>query len=188
MSAGLGLLPHEVALSEPVRAWADEFEQEKRRLAEVLGDLVVAIEHVGSTAVPALRAKPIIDIAIAVAPGFDIATISSRLEAAGYEFAVNAGTNGGYIFFREARGGMRTHHLHVIESTDPQWSNYLKFRECLRRDEQLRREYESLKARLARQFPSDREAYTESKAAFIIGAIDSVDSQSASDVDDDGTS
>jgi GrpB-like predicted nucleotidyltransferase (UPF0157 family) len=173
VSASLGLRPHEVVLSKPDADWATAFETEKETLAEALGRLVLDIQHVGSTAVPDLSAKPIIDIAIAVPADADIDTIGARLRAAGYEFGVNAGSDGGYIYFREVADGLRTHHVHLIEATDPQWTNYLRFRECLRRDARLRRAYERLKSTLASRFPRDRDAYTSAKAEFIVETIES---------------
>jgi GrpB-like predicted nucleotidyltransferase (UPF0157 family) len=125
-----------VVLHHPSRQ--DSFEQERRVLQEHVGGHVLDIQHVGSTAVPGLDAKPIIDIAVAVASSTVIAGCNQQLCDLGYIDRGDAGTKGGYLFVKVRWPEVRTHHLHVVAIDDPQWRNYPRFRETLRSDEMVR--------------------------------------------------
>jgi GrpB-like predicted nucleotidyltransferase (UPF0157 family) len=147
--------------------WAAAFSRERHRLCGCLGHLVLDIQHVGSTAVPGLAAKPIIDIAVAVASPADLQRCRPLLVALGYLDRGDRHGEGGSIFVRERAPEVRTHHLHLVTIDDPQWANYLRFRDRLRADAALRIEYASLKRNLQQQFPDDRQRYTQGKGAFI---------------------
>ena len=141
MKRGIGLEPAKVRVTPHSEHWQDSYDAEHKALSEALGDLAVDIQHVGSTAVPGLPAKPIIDIAIAIESPDSAAEVSEVLKQIGYRFAVDAGSEGGLIFFREPDPPLRTHHVHVVCFDDPQWRNYLSFRDRLRDDERLRSAY-----------------------------------------------
>lgn len=147
--------------------WEGLFEQERQLLARCIGNLVVDIQHVGSTAVPGLEAKPIIDIAIAVADPEMISRCTRPLAAIGYIDRGDSGKNGGYLFVKESAPGVRTYHLHLVTVEDSQWRTYLRFRDLLRGDETIRARYANLKARLKRLYPDDRGRYTSGKHDFI---------------------
>jgi GrpB-like predicted nucleotidyltransferase (UPF0157 family) len=132
-----------------------------------IGHLVLDIQHVGSTAVPGLAAKPIIDIAVAVASLVDVQRCRPLLIALGYLDRGDAGREGGYVFVKERVPEVRTHHLHMVTIDDPQWANYLSFRDRLRADAALRKEYAALKWKLQERFACDRQGYTAAKDAFI---------------------
>jgi GrpB-like predicted nucleotidyltransferase (UPF0157 family) len=149
----------------------DAFEQERRVIQEHIGGHVLDIQHVGSTAVPGLDAKPIIDIAAAVVSPAVIAGCSQQLCGLGYIDRGDAGTEGGYLFVKVRLPEVRTHHLHVVAIDDPQWRNYLRFRDILRADERVRARYGQLKKNLHEQFPQDRHAYTDGKIDFIRGVL-----------------
>jgi GrpB-like predicted nucleotidyltransferase (UPF0157 family) len=151
--------------------WPDLFEQERHVLHQHLGHLVLDIQHVGSTAVPGLAAKPIIDIAVAVASLAVISQCRPPLSALGYIDRGDGARNGGYLFVKESAPDVRTHHLHVVTRDDPQWSNYLRFRDLLRANETLRLRYAALKKSLQMQFAQDRKAYTAAKEDFIRGIL-----------------
>lgn len=151
--------------------WPNLFEQERYALHQHIGHLVLDIQHVGSTAVPGLTAKPIIDIAVAVAALVVISQCRPPLCALGYIDRGDGGRNGGYLFVKESAPDTRTHHLHVVTRDDPQWSNYLRFRDLLQEDEPLRSRYATLKNSLQRRFAQDRKAYTAAKEDFIHGAL-----------------
>ena len=129
------------------------------------GYLVGPIEHIGSTAVPGMVAKPVIDI---MAPVLDLE--SSRpaialMEAIGYwYFPYRADV---IHWFCKPSDAVRTHHLHLVPLRSQTWTDRLAFRDALRADALLAREYGDLKRSLAEQFREDREAYTEAKGAFI---------------------
>lgn len=138
----------------------------------MLGDLLCGIEHIGSTAVPGLAAKPIIDISVAANLEAAFPPIRKILLDNGYVYLLDAGNNGGHIFVLESARGMRTHHLHLIDANDIQWRNYLRFRDRLIEDADLRRSYAQMKEELAERYANNRDAYTLAKAQFVERAID----------------
>jgi len=144
--------------------WKRLFEAEKDLLLSAVGVYVLEIEHVGSTSVENLEAKPIIDIAAALENISDIEKCVAPLENLGY---VYRGENdiAGRHYFR--KGEPSTVHLHVVERNSKFWTSHLQFRDYLRQNPETSREYGKLKLRLAAEFPLDRESYTNGKAAFI---------------------
>jgi len=171
LNSTLGLAPTSVQVSPYSGDWQQTFEAERDMLARNLGRLAIDIQHVGSTAVPGLSAKPIIDIAIAITDESLAGRVSAVLKGLGYRFAVDAGHEGGLIFYRETEPPLRTHHVHVVTIDDSQWRNYLRFRDLLRTDASLRSEYAALKEKLARRFATDRQGYTEAKTEFVRSAL-----------------
>lgn len=146
--------------------WKAVFEEEKAKLAILLHGISLDIEHVGSTAIPGIIAKPIVDIAIGVRDIKDIASISSLLKKGGYEYRPDNG-NDGRLLFIKGEQDIRTHHLHVEEYGLECWNNHIYFRDCLLSSPDLRSEYMKLKILLAEKYPSDRKQYTDQKAEFI---------------------
>jgi GrpB-like predicted nucleotidyltransferase (UPF0157 family) len=144
-------------------AWPAMYEAERRRLEPLLGD--VDIHHFGSTSVPGLAAKPVIDI-IALVPDLD-APIATLVDSAGYQFppAFNA-TLIHRRFLCYPSASHRTHHLHLVDERE-ELELRLRFRDRLRADPALAQEYATLKRSLAVRYRDDREAYTEAKAAFV---------------------
>ncbi len=163
---GLGLARTEVRLRSHDSRWEQAYRETEARLVAVVGHLVVAIEHIGSTAVPGLAAKPILDIALAFPDRTRLDQASARLDAAGYEWRGDSGDAGGVVFVAGPESA-RVAHLHLVLSVDPQWQRYLRFRDLLRRDREVRRGYEELKTGLAERFPEDRVAYTDGKDRFV---------------------
>jgi len=154
-------------------AWPERFAAESSHLRECLPrDLIGRIEHFGSTAVPGLAAKPIVDILVEVASlDRTKAEVAPILEAQGYEYfwRPTHGDDGPpfYAWFikRDPRGA-RTHHIHMVEHDFEHW-NTLLFRDYLIAHPDVARAYESIKRRLSREFPRDRIAYTRGKSEFI---------------------
>ena len=154
-------------------SWRAKFESEARILAQVLAPwLTGPLEHVGSTAVPGLAAKPVIDIMVAV----------ESLEAS--RAAISAAAEAGYLYWPYRADAMhwfckpsdthRTHHLHIIPYGSSLWRARLGFRDALRADCGLAAEYAQLKLRLAEQYRYDREAYTDSKTEFVQRVLESI--------------
>jgi GrpB-like predicted nucleotidyltransferase (UPF0157 family) len=143
--------------------WPAAFEAERRRLAPLLGG--AAVQHIGSTAVPGLAAKPVIDM-MAHVPDMD-ALITALIERAGYQFprAYNA-TLSHRRFLCYPGASHRTHHLHLVDE-EHELGRRLRFRDRLRADPVLAREYATLKRSVAGRFAKDREAYNEAKHQFI---------------------
>jgi GrpB-like predicted nucleotidyltransferase (UPF0157 family) len=165
----LGLKKGMVRLVPYSHEWKGLFESEKRALCEHLAHLAVDIQHVGSTAVPGLAAKPILDIAIGVAQIADVEKCIPLLEGIGYSYAGEL-FDGDHCLMKGTEGNT-THHLHLVVFDGERWRNYLCFRDHLRRSKEARQRYRDLKAELAAKFPHCRERYTEGKSAFIQGIV-----------------
>ena len=146
--------------------WTSSFQEESTRLAQVLGSLAVDIQHIGSTSVPGLAAKPILDIGIAVAQDTDIASCVPFLESLGYSYRGDRGASEGH-FFDQGSEQQLTHYLHMLLISNPSWQNYLRFRDYLIAHPTIRDQYMQLKQELALQYSTDRAAYTAAKAQFI---------------------
>jgi GrpB-like predicted nucleotidyltransferase (UPF0157 family) len=168
---GLGLARSETALRPHDLRWADAYRTTETRLRGVVGHLLVAIEHVGSTAVPGLVAKPILDVALAFPDRASLDGAAARLSLAGFEWQGDFGEAGGVVLV-EGPDSARTAHLHLVERDDPQWGRYVRFRDLLRSDREIRARYEAVKLELAARFPHDRTAYTDGKDGFIREALE----------------
>ncbi len=144
------------------------YAEEAARLVEAMGALLISVEHVGSTAVPGLAAKPIIDIMAGVRRLAYADRCIRPLEGLGYEYIPEYEE---FIparrYFRKGPAPARTHHLHIVEKRGAFWEETLQFRDTLRRRPDVARAYEELKRRLARQWAHDSWEYTEAKAPFI---------------------
>jgi GrpB-like predicted nucleotidyltransferase (UPF0157 family) len=163
---------------EPVRlhphdpAWAQTAELECARLLELLGPwLVEGLEHVGSTAVPGLAAKPTIDLAASVHdPAATTAQAGPLLAGDGWCLVppeLDARPWRRFLVRPDPPGHRRLAHLHLIEAGHPRWAEQLEFRDALRRDPDLARSYEQWNQDAAERHSDDREAYTHAKAEFI---------------------
>lgn len=169
------VLKEDVAIVPYDPRWPELFRQEKEHLLAVLPrELVRRIEHFGSTAVPGLAAKPIVDMLVEVS---DLKATRERiaplLEAEGYDYFWRP-TFGDdvppfYAWFikRDRPGGARTHHIHMVEAGFTEHSDRLLFRDYLLRHPDTARGYGELKLRLAAEHPHDRVAYTAAKSEFI---------------------
>lgn len=145
--------------------WERLFVAERERIAAAIGHHALAIEHVGSTAVPGLAAKPILDIAIGVESLDHVPACVAPLAGLGYEYKGENGLPERHYFTRGLPH--RTHHLHMVVVGGYQWSTLIPFRDHLRRNPDAVAQYQQLKEELAARFPHDRMAYTEGKAEFI---------------------
>ena len=160
----------DIKLVPPDPNWPHAFESERDHLLDCLrGEAIDVIEHIGSTAIPGLPAKPIIDIEIVV-PNLEQARarFPDRLASLDYVFWAD-NPNRERLFFVKGMppyGTGRTHHVHVSEGGDS-LKRHLTFRDFLRANADAREAYATLKQRLADQHRSDREAYTDAKASFI---------------------
>ena len=150
-------------------AWPSLFKEERTRIERAIGPWVEEIEHVGSTAVPGLAAKPVIDIMVGVKSLDDTPILVERLEAIGYEYVPELERQMPQRrYFRKLRRGRRTHQIHLVERSDAAfWDRHILFRDYLRRHPMVAEEYARLKHELSDRFRDDRTAYTEAKTAFI---------------------
>ena len=160
----IGLERGTVRLVPYVIEWKRIFEEEKIRLQVAVGMYVLDIQHVGSTSIPGMVAKPIIDIAIAVM-NFEEACICIKpIEQLGYEYKGENGIPRRHLF---AKGEPRTHHIHMNEIGSSEWNDQIIFRDYLTQHQEIATEYAELKIEAARRYPTDRQAYLDSKAPFI---------------------
>jgi GrpB-like predicted nucleotidyltransferase (UPF0157 family) len=146
-------------------AWPGLFESLRVRVQAALGNVVGRIEHVGSTAVPGLAAKPVIDLDVVVASGELLPIVIERLAAIGYVHQGDLGIEGREAF--RAPEDLPPHHLYACLENAPALANHLAIRDALRADPALASEYARLKRRLARESGANREGYVEGKAAFL---------------------
>ena len=157
----------EVVITKYDPSWPEVFAGEAQAIRQALGDTLVAIEHVGSTAIPGLAAKPIIDILAAVTSLAEAEARLAALEALGYDCR---GENGipGRLFFRKGLIEFkRTHHLHIVGIGHEQWASMLAFRDYLRSHPGDAQRYEALKRALSEKYRDNRRAYTNGKASFV---------------------
>lgn len=146
--------------------WPSEFEREAERLRTLLGEELVAVHHIGSTSVPGLAAKPIIDLLPLVRAIAAVDDLTPRLRDADYRDWGEYGLPGRRYFTRD-RGEVRTHNVHVYQFDDPGVERHLAFCAYLRHHEPTRREYEDLKRTVYAQHPTDIEAYMNGKNTWI---------------------
>jgi GrpB-like predicted nucleotidyltransferase (UPF0157 family) len=147
--------------------WSIAFDEERARIQSALGAVASGIEHYGSTAVVGLRAKPVIDILLGVAPPDNWARCRRPLEMLGYDYAEDAGVPGHHVFRRGCDRSERTHLVHVVEFNGQSWRSGLALRDALREDELLRAKYVEMKEQAATLAPIGRAKYNELKQQFI---------------------
>lgn len=162
----IGVANNQVVLSSYNRDWKTLFEREKTTLEQVLHGINVAIEHIGSTSVPGLKSKPILDIGIAVDGSHNIDTIVNILIKNNYNSLGFRSEQMGVILER-LFDGKRTHCIHILDQSSAHWADYLNLRDLLRANEHIRNEYQQLKETLAALHCNNRKAYTAGKAEFI---------------------
>lgn len=171
----LGLKRGEVALYEHETEWETEAQNTILHLRNILGDVIKDIQHVGSTAITSIKAKPIIDIALAVDDFSEILAFEEKLKSEGFYYRPNAQATlrNQLLFacgsFYDGTGEMQTHFIHVVRTDSMDWINYINFRDYLNSNPDAAKEYENLKVSLAEKSSVDsgREKYSEGKRDFI---------------------
>ena len=158
----------EVVVLDYDPGWPDVFEGLRSVIWPAVSDIAISIEHVGSTSVPGLAAKPVIDMDVVVAAA-DLAIGILRLEKLGYEHQGDLGIPGREAF-RNPLDSPR-HHLYLCPSSSPALANHIAIRDYLRANPSAASEYGELKRRLAEGFPSDIEGYVEAKTEFLVGVL-----------------
>jgi GrpB-like predicted nucleotidyltransferase (UPF0157 family) len=150
-------------------SWPALFERIRASVWPAVHDLATGIEHVGSTSVPGLAAKPIVDLDIVVRSAGHVPTAIASLAALGYQHLGDLGIAGREAF--RPPPGSPEHHLYVCRPDSAALANHLAFRDQLRRRPELAQAYGALKTSLARQFAHDRDAYGAAKTAFIVDVL-----------------
>lgn len=159
-------------LTESDPAWPARYDAEAAQLRAAIGTHIVAVEHVGSTAVPGLIAKPVIDIAIAVGGEPAADACIAPLEGLGYAYRGPYGDDPRRRYYVRDVGGIRRTQLHLYIMPAPAWIAKLGFRDALRADPALARAYAAEKRRLAAAVEWDKSAYSVAKGPFIEAVLD----------------
>lgn len=150
--------------------WTLQFTKEQKIIKNIMGDAAIAIEHIGSTSVAGLSAKPILDMMVGVRNLNDIDVFIEPLKTIEYEHVFHKEFPN-RRFFRKGLWRAGTHHLHIYQYGSEEWNHNLLFRDYLRSHPNVRQQYEQLKKELANKHRFDRVAYTNAKAPFILDII-----------------
>lgn len=170
---GLGLDKTKVVVVEHDERWQERFDRLSAQLTSALVALApqVQVAHVGSTSVPGLAAKPVLDVAVGLVADIDTDDLVASLEPIGLSYQGDLGNYGGRLFTSEPSVGVSVANVHVVRQDNFQWSCYLLFRDELRANEALRNEYGALKTSLAVEFADDRAGYNEAKFGFVFSVV-----------------
>lgn len=158
------LLPHNPK-------WSGLFEKEQKILSQALAGLIIDIQHIGSTSIPGIPAKPIIDIDIGIKSMKNSKNFIKIFEDLGYEYRPNFGGLKTQLLFVKGPEAKRTHYIHLMKYNGSIWKKDLAFRDYLRKNKEKAGKYANLKKELASKFADDRANYTAHKASFIRKAI-----------------
>jgi GrpB-like predicted nucleotidyltransferase (UPF0157 family) len=154
------LVPHE-------NRWLDLGEELCDQVRSACRNQQIRVEHVGSTSVPGLSAKPIIDLALGLPSEDIIAEVKSALLGANFLYRGEGDGSVGHLFVREIEPDVRSVHLHAVLFGSHDWEDYVLFRDTLRDDSETRVAYGSLKRQNAKDFEHDRKGYTAAKEEFV---------------------
>jgi GrpB-like predicted nucleotidyltransferase (UPF0157 family) len=147
--------------------WQEAFEVESKCVADALGENAVAVHHVGSTAIPSIYAKPIIDLLVEVKDIFNVDEQSLAMDALGYRVLGEFGISGRRFFLKDSQEGIRTHHVHIFEVASAQVERHLSFRDYMNAHPEDAQKYSELKRKLAREHPTNIDGYMDGKNEFI---------------------
>lgn len=171
----VGLKRGVVKLESYQESWKIHFEKEAKHLLSKIGEYTLDIQHIGSTAIPGIVAKPIIDMALAIISLSEVEKIIQPLKEIGFIYRGEQGVPGRHLF---VKGGedCRTHHLHVMEKSTDEWKKHISFRDYLLKHPEEVQNYNVLKQSLAKKYKDDRGKYTEGKSDFILSIVDKAQS------------
>ena len=147
--------------------WRKAFEAEAKNVKDALGDIVVAIHHIGSTSIPNIYAKPVIDMLVEITDIMRVDERSSAMGSLGYEVMGEFGIPGRRYFRKDDQNGVRTHQIHTFEAGSDQVIRHLAFRDYMIAHPEEAQRYSDLKRELAAENAHDSEAYMDGKDAFI---------------------
>jgi GrpB-like predicted nucleotidyltransferase (UPF0157 family) len=147
--------------------WKIEFNNIKEMISTYIGDLIISIEHVGSTSIEGLSAKPIIDLDVVIEDNAVLPKIIERLKKFGFEHEGNLGVEGREAFRRTYEDGHMKYHLYVCPKDGKGFLEHIAFRDYLRTHEEPRKEYEELKIRLAETYRNNIDQYILNKKEFV---------------------
>jgi GrpB-like predicted nucleotidyltransferase (UPF0157 family) len=155
-----------IIISDYNAEWPDLFIKEKSLILSETGKSLLSLDHIGSTSIPGLAAKPVIDMLGCIEKFSLDPDCLAPLLRLGYEYKGEHGIPE-RLFFSKQTNGMRSHHLHVVQQGNPFWDEHILFRDYLRANPEIAQNYENLKRDLAQKFHNDRLAYVNGKDEFI---------------------
>lgn len=161
----IGLKRGTVKLVSYQKEWSDNAKNIIQLLWQLLGDTVIDIQHVGSTAISSIHAKPIIDISVALNDLNDILPYIEKLDKQSIIF--RGEIISGELLFVMGNNKIRTHHIHIVKWNGKEWNNYINFRDFLNAYPEKALLYDSYKQKLAIKFSNDRKKYTSGKEKII---------------------
>jgi GrpB-like predicted nucleotidyltransferase (UPF0157 family) len=157
----------QITIAEYSFAWRQMFTEEKMRLQQIL-PISAVVEHIGSTSVPGLAAKPIIDIMVGLTDFTKADPLVLRVQSLGYEYVSQFEVEMPFRrYFRKDNEGVRTHQIHMVALNSEFWHRHLAFREYLKTHPNIAAEYATLKRKLAEQDWQDVNDYADAKTEFI---------------------
>ena len=160
-----------VVVTDHTSDWAVQFQELRNRIWPVVSDIALAVEHVGSTSVPGLAAKPVIDLDILVETDDMIPNVIERLATLGYSHRGNLGIEGREAFRQPPDDSAAKHHLYLCTANSMAARNHLAFRDRLRSNAAVAQAYAALKKELARRFTEDIDRYIAGKTNFILTVL-----------------
>lgn len=163
----LGLKRGIVELSDHDKAWEQNAAQTTGKLKVIFGNVAADIQHIGSTSIVNIKAKPIIDIAVAVSSFDEALKFVPKLEGSGFMYRQHNVAKDMLFVCGDRNTDIRTHHIHVVITGSKEWHDYINFRDYLNAKPDVAKEYETQKLRLMSEYQIDRLAYTEGKGEFI---------------------
>ncbi|WP_242056442.1 MULTISPECIES: GrpB family protein [unclassified Nostoc] len=156
-----------VEVVPPNPKWVEEFKAESKQIASVMEKNIISIHHIGSTAIPGIYAKPVIDFLIEVKDIRKVDEHSAAMVAIGYEAMGEFGLPGRRYFRKNSSPGIRTHNVHTYEVGSSEITRHLAFRDYMIAHPDAAQQYSELKRRLAKKYPEDIEGYMDGKDEFI---------------------
>lgn len=163
----LGLKRGTVHLEPHDKQWDEIAAQTIKTLKSILGDDAIDIQHIGSTAIPAIKAKPIIDIVVGTTDFERIMSHNEQLENEGIFYRGSDVEHQVLYVIGDMEKDIRTHHIHVVKWNGTEWKNYIHFRDYLNANENMALQYQKLKEELESKYADDRVTYTNGKQDMI---------------------
>ncbi|WP_413381918.1 GrpB family protein [Alkalihalobacillus sp. 1P02AB] len=174
----IGINKGEVKLVAHSTDWSTIFNEEKKLLHSLIGEHIQDIQHIGSTAINGIAAKPLIDIVVGVQTMADVEQFDTeKLKAIGYYHLHRVKLDKKEVFakFSNLETLTKTHILHIVEYQDEWWNQHIFFRDFLNRHPEVAKEYETLKKTLAFKYPNNERAYTDEKKAFVDDVLNNME-------------
>ncbi len=157
----------QVQVHPPDPQWPEDFEAEAAQIALALGDSVARIYHIGSTSIPNIYAKPVIDMLVEVSAIDRVDAYNGAMAALGYTAMGEYGLPGRRYFRKDNAEGVRTHHVHTFQLGSSEAVRHLAFRDFMRANPDCAQQYSDLKRALAAQYPDDIDGYMDGKDEFV---------------------